>query len=548
MAGRFPTFALAAGVLLVSAVALEADAQGPAPRGSLLHEFVAPEADEDLSLAATTLDGELPAAIHTPSGIATAPDPQKPPSNDSVYGDAAAESGPSTTLEPDRDTRQPDVESYDDPFSPSTSPFKRLRAFDSVEEDYTLRVADDRRLTTVPIGGAIAEGDEPFFADFTVELIPNRPVRIPSVGPDARPLKMHTEPDVAAVILRDPADNWFLQAQERKRVRVVMEIAIQRSTFGSTFSDEATWERLSLKIPPQPEKHREPARRVMEAVGVSRNMRPSDAAAKMIDYFRGFASSDNPPHEHGDIYLDLALSKKGVCRHRAFAFLVTALQLGLPTRMVTNEAHAWVEIYDGKLWHRVDLGGAAMNLDEPPDMSKPQHKPPEDPYAWPESTEKSSGQELSSRMRDDATSGQTGGQPDPSSTNPQSQNGSSATTNDPTNANGPQVPTPATTAGPGPNDPKATKLELEHAERVVRRGSVLKVRGKAEAAGVCKSLRVDVLLSNTDHPSIRLGSLSTDDNGIFDGSVTVPRDIAAADYDIVIETPGDSRCAGARIK
>ena len=30
------------------------------------------------------------------------------------YGDAAAESGPSSTLEPDRDTRQPDVESYDD--------------------------------------------------------------------------------------------------------------------------------------------------------------------------------------------------------------------------------------------------------------------------------------------------------------------------------------------------------------------------------------------------------------------------------------------------
>lgn len=545
---RRPTFvALASAALFAGAVTLEADAQ---PRGSLLHEFVPPEPGEDLSLAATTLDGELPAAIHTPSGIATAPDPQKPPSSDNVYGDAAAESGPSSTLEPDRDTRQPDVESYDDPFSPSTSPFKRLRAFDSVEDDYTLRVADDKRLTTIPVGGSVADGDEPFFADFTVELIPNRPVRIPSVGPDARPLKMHTEPNVAATILRDPADNWFIQSAERKRVRVVMEIAIARATFGSRFSDEATWERLAERIPRQPEKHREPARRVMEAIGVSRNMRPSDAAAKMIDYFRGFASSNDPPREHGDIYLDLALSKKGVCRHRAFAFLVTALQLGLPTRMVTNEAHAWVEVYDGKLWHRVDLGGAAMNLDEPPDLSKPAHKPPEDPYAWPETAEKSSGQDLSSRMRDDATSGPTGNQPpDPASsssvTSPNAPNGSSATTNDPS---GQKTPTPTTTAGPGPNDPKTTKLELERAERVVRRGSVLKVRGKAEAIGACKSLRIDVLLSNTDHPAIRLGSLSTDEQGVFDGAVTVPRDIAAADYDVVIETPGDARCAGARIK
>ena len=36
--------------------------------------------------------------------------------------------------------------------------------------------------------------------------------------------------------------------------------------------------------------------------------------------------------------VDLALSKKGVCRHRAYAFTITAQGLGIPARMVMNEA------------------------------------------------------------------------------------------------------------------------------------------------------------------------------------------------------------------
>ena len=91
-------------------------------------------------------------------------------------------------------------------------------------------------------------------------------------------------------------------------------------------------------------------------------MRPKAVIAKMVEYYRGFQASNDIPNTHGDMFLDLALSKKGVCRHRAFAFLITALEIGIPTRMVVNEAHAWVEVFDGQLWHRVDLGGAALDL------------------------------------------------------------------------------------------------------------------------------------------------------------------------------------------
>jgi hypothetical protein len=109
--------------------------------GSILHELLPPDPSEDVSLAATTLDGELPAAVETPSGVMTAPDPRRAPEPEKAYSGGTNE-GPESTYTPDRDTRRPDVEHYDDPFTPATVPFKRLRAYDAVTADYTLRVAD----------------------------------------------------------------------------------------------------------------------------------------------------------------------------------------------------------------------------------------------------------------------------------------------------------------------------------------------------------------------------------------------------------------------
>ena len=56
---------------------------------------------------------------------------------------------------------------------------------------------------------------------------------------------------------------------------------------------------------------------------------------KLVAYFRAFAAKDRPPNT-GDIYRDLVDSQAGVCRHRSFAFMVTANALGLPTRGTTN--------------------------------------------------------------------------------------------------------------------------------------------------------------------------------------------------------------------
>jgi hypothetical protein len=555
-----PVVALVALVVAFSAGA-RADVSGSG--SAILHEFIPADPGEDVTYATTTLEGNLPAAIQTPSGLAIAPDPRGAPGADHVYGGATTDDGPDSTYEPDRDTRRPNVENYDDPFSPATAPFKRLRAYDWVEADYSLRVRD-KSLQKLSAGGTLGAGDEPFYGDLSVDLLPGQPVRIPTIGPGARVLRSHANPEIPFEVVRDGADNWFVRGTVRTRIRLVMELAIARDTFGREFAD-VDWSVLDAleaskvaAVGPRPQGvarvHEAALAEVEQAVGISRGMRPREVMRKMVDYFRGFSPSDQIPSGRGDIYLDLSLSRKGVCRHRAFAFLVTALGMGIPTRMVVNEAHAWVEVFDSRIWHRVDLGGAAANLDNEPDPSKPAYVPPPDPYAWP--TARDSGQDLAERNRNQPPNGQgPGGQgptADPSSTPSAS---------------------PSTTPGPVPGDPSPSDPRLPESEVTVsaidgdvHRGLPLHLQGQVQAAGTaCPHLRVDVLVvGHAGAPPERrpqagqapppvpqgvpIGSLSTDDRGRFDGAVIVPRDLSLGDYDLVVQTPGDNRCGMGRTR
>ncbi|MCC6556233.1 MAG: transglutaminase domain-containing protein [Polyangiaceae bacterium] len=511
--------------------------------GSILHEYIPPDPGEDVSLATTTLDGDLPAAIQTPSGVATAPDPRSPPSTQQqVYSGASSDSSPDSTYEPDRDTRRPNVENYDDPFSPATAPFKRLSAYDEVGPDYGLRV-HRRELSPVKVGGSVGQGDEPFYGDIAVDLIPDQPVRIPTVGPAARLLRMHVNPDQPVTILSDGADNWFVKGTTRARVRLVVELAIQRATFGSEFAD-VDWGVLSAHRPAPYAGHDAAFEEVARAIGVSRAMRPRDALRKMVEYFRSFAPSDDPPRARDDIYLDLALSKKGVCRHRSFAFLVTALHLGIPARMVVNEAHAWVEVFDATLWHRIDLGGAALNMEQDIDPGRPPYVPPPDPYAWPESRD--SGQDLADRSRAEQQA-QSPGQGNAGSPGAASSSSPAISAS----AGAPLAPPPPSSSAPSSQiDPAGaqTEVTVSAIDKDIRRGLPLHLQGHVSGdGGPCGHVRVDVILASDALPQgIVVGSLSTDDRGRYDGAVIVPRDFAVGDYDLVVGTPGDPRCNAGR--
>jgi hypothetical protein len=271
-------------------------------------------------------------------------------------------------------------------------------------------------------------------------------------------------------------------------------------------------------------------------------MRPREVIGKLVRYFRSFADSDDPPRGSRSLYLDLALSKKGVCRHRAFAFLVTAQSAGIPARLAMNEAHAWVEVNDGTLWRRIDLGGAGQMTSPLRDPDRVPFEWPPDPFAWPQGAVR--GDEMVADARTHAAgAGQT---PSPSS-------GAKAApalqqTAAPSPTASPSQPVPAS---PERDDRPPSTVTVSVAASDVRRGGPIEVHGGVRAdREACPHLAVELWLRGPSvaaaapAPSkmLLVGTLATDDQGQFAGRVAVPGSVTLGDYDLVARTSGDSRC------
>ncbi len=516
---------------LGAALALAAGLAWAAP---VLHEFLAPDPREDLTLGALTAAGGFPSTIDTQSGVVGAPDMVRPPSADArAYGSTRR---PEDALfRPDRDTRQPPPVAYEDPFSPAVTPYKRLQIFDAVGPDYGMRVARPG-LAKVPVGGTLGANEEPFFGEMTVDLAPGEGVRVPTPGPGVRALRLHSVPQVPLELSHDGADNWFVRSTARARIRLLLELAVPRASFGA-IAGNPRWADLPA-APPLPPPQQRAAEAVNGLIGASRQMAFRDALARLVAYYRSFEESTEPPPASGDIYVDLAKSKKGVCRHRAFAFVVSALALAIPARLVTNEAHAWVEVHDGTLWHRVDLGGAAAGFeDTTPQADRVAHKPPPDPFPWPERA--ASARDVAERSRPPGAgqgpqgNGAPGGPGGPGPARP----GGAATA-------APAFAPPPTTANADDLRPEA-RVTLRSLEGDVFRNQPLHVEGHVEAGGnPCANTRVDIVLVSKD--TTPLGSLATDEAGDFRGAVTVPATIGPGHYELTAQTPGDARCGPGR--
>ena len=84
---------------------------------------------------------------------------------------------------------------------------------------------------------------------------------------------------------------------------------------------------------------------------------------KLAEFFLGFESQplDNSPAA-GDVLSAIVAARRGLCRHRAIAFAAIASAYGVKVRVVANEAHAFVEVFDGRKWQVVELGGRAESL------------------------------------------------------------------------------------------------------------------------------------------------------------------------------------------
>ncbi|HYQ45242.1 MAG TPA: transglutaminase-like domain-containing protein [Polyangiaceae bacterium] len=517
-------------LVAVLAFALPAHADGP-----VLHEYISPDAAEDLRMGATTQDGTMPAAIDTPGGVLAAPTEPRTSSAASqvAYGGSATPDSIDASYRIDRDTSRPDAVRYDDPFIPAVTPFKRLYAYDGLDEGFEL-VVHDKQLRPLPIGGDVRPDDDQFYGDLYVDIVPGVPVRIPSVGPGARVLVARVEPALRFELQRDGADNWFIVGDARKRVRLVLELSIARRVFGSEFG-EVSWSELARSVPALPPSARTAASEVLRAAGVSQAQRPADAVRALVNYFRTFAPSDDSPRASSGsaLYSELALSKKGVCRHRAYAFVITALALGVPARLVRNEAHAWVEVWDGFSWHRVDLGGAASHLDYEQHSSEHQHQPPADPYQWPPGSE--AGQSLTAQAAGPGGAGT--GSPGAAASGASPRAPSRDVEGLPSSA--PEPPTPRD--APEPQNEVAVSSE----DRELRRGARFHVTGTARGErGVCANSRVDIALRDKAGVAHWLGALATDQAGKYDGRVALPFDLEVGDYSVIATTPRTAQCSG----
>lgn len=96
---------------------------------------------------------------------------------------------------------------------------------------------------------------------------------------------------------------------------------------------------------------------IADAAG-ARDRAYGDAVRALATHLRNFGLGALPDRdEQPDDLLAIAQTQVGCARHRAEVFTLGAQALGIPTRLVVNEAHVFSEVFVPKAgWHLVDLG------------------------------------------------------------------------------------------------------------------------------------------------------------------------------------------------
>ena len=234
-----------------------------------------------------------------------------------------------------------------------------------------------------------------------IQVTTNDYTRIPSVSPDADIIDY--DPNATGVTIsffKDGADNYYVQGSEN----IVIDLKYRMGTNGSYFNRPVSEDLTLDDLPDEAIRQINGANQVKENVkdflqykhdnGTianeplywlwPENGTPETNLALIINnltwYFSAFIEGDGDvpdAEEPWDVYQSICINGIGACRHRSFGFFVTALALGAPTRYVSNEAHAFVEVYvpednetfSASHWKRIDLGGtgSSTTLDRPDD-------------------------------------------------------------------------------------------------------------------------------------------------------------------------------------
>ncbi len=457
----------------------------------------------------------------------------------------------SPAFRPDRVTELEGTLGYFEVFTPSVAPFKRVSALDGValiDGVPVLGVSDDARRSVPVLGGeqaAVPDGQtrDRFWGSVVLDFSEGNVLPLPTVSPESRILSASTEPAIAVRFERDGADNFFVVAPALKagaaprQVRLTYIIDAKRSYFGAALPMTASDE-LGSEVFPLPASVSHDALRFARELKLARGMPIGDVLRTLVTHFRAFEESAEPPRDSGNIYLDLARSKRGVCRHRTYAFVITAQALGIPARFVQNEAHAWAEVKVSDLgWMRLDLGGAAEGLDARSLRDRPSYRPAA-PDPWPRPIEYEASY---SRAAEFART---------KANKPGLERG------DEDRRPGDMRLKPTLASGQGDqsvplieDDREPIALRIARYVPEVMRGGMLEVDGTAQdlSSRAVPGLRVEVSLAEAQGDlAVLLGVTVTDKQGRFRGSFAIPPDLDPSDYALVVVTPGDAKHAAAR--
>ena len=369
--------------LVVLGLTGAAFAQAPASE-RVLHEYIAPSFWEVASSRAgeSTLvgEGEMPEAIERDGVRLDAPTAGE----EAVLGaDRAGGIPRPQEARPDRDTTEDGALRYRALFNPTVAPLRRNVVFDVVSSDYRWTVANTPRRPVPVIGRRVEPGRELFWGSVSVELS-GTDAPLPSVAPDMRILALETDPPTSVVVVRDGGDNFYVRGRAPGPVRLTLLVDASTAYFsGAVPANVALGVSSGRRDARLPTSIAARGQTVLKALGIDGQMPLARGLARLVDHFRRYRAGP-PAGTHDDIYLDLALGGVGVCRHRAFAFAITARAAGLPTRLVHNEAHAFVEIrLPAGDWRRIDLGGQAPSLDLSGAENKRLHGPAPDAFPKP---------------------------------------------------------------------------------------------------------------------------------------------------------------------
>ena len=427
-------------------------------------------------------------------------------------------------------TDRVDALNYQASFDPSVVPFKRGVVQNKIRRHNDGRYTawlEQGSFQRVHIGGGPRAGEDRFWGSFLVRIESGSRHSIPSVAPDQRVLTVETEPAVELILERDSGDNFYVSADHDGLLRINMEIMVRRDYFAAPLDNSVDWGAFGSPGANLDGEIRRAAGEVLNMIGISRaSASPVEALEGLVEYYRDFEARPFPDGINGDRYIEISRQKIGVCRHRSLTFMITAEALGIATRYVYNEAHAFVEIYwPGQGWRRIDLGGAADAFNYQNQQGGRIYEGGWDdglprPPAYEEElarlggegdTEDESGEGAGEFSEGGLESRESlEGLPDDFDEAPWSMDEEQDLSE-----------APEIERQPGP------QIQLLEADGEVFRGQPLRVRGRVEPAIPGDDIVLFLVPSGTNEgqSGVELGVATVDEEGLFEGEWTVPRDV-----------------------